>query len=376
MLYRMTAAAILLFAGPLLVAQDDDTNLDQDNGFSAETSNPMISISGVVVLPGGVPSVETVEIERTCNSVVTIEDYTDSKGRFAFQVGGVSPAPERSITSSAGGSGPQFGNMRSDGGWGLRGMELQGCDLRAVLAGYRSPVIDLSSFSKESHIELGTIVLARPKGVSGDAVSATSYQAPKAARKAYEQGFRAAHNRKPKLEQAVKQFQKAVEIYPQYAAAWSALGEIHLAGNNLSEARIDLESSRKADPKFLKPLLPLLRLDTVEERWDEVMRVAAEAVKLHSGLTEAYLLAAGAALNLGLLDQAEQSADRAAQAKGSADFPQLLYLRAELAAARGKFGEAAEAIQRVLALTPNLPESRVLTAKAAAWRERAVQRSQ
>jgi hypothetical protein len=46
-----------------------------------------IFISGKVMLEDGTPPPETVVIERVCGGIARPEDYTDSKGRFSFEVG-------------------------------------------------------------------------------------------------------------------------------------------------------------------------------------------------------------------------------------------------------------------------------------------------
>ena len=46
-----------------------------------------IFISGKVMLEDGTPPQESVVIERVCNGNARPEGYTDSKGRFSFEVG-------------------------------------------------------------------------------------------------------------------------------------------------------------------------------------------------------------------------------------------------------------------------------------------------
>src|SRR5688572_19730542 len=46
-----------------------------------------IYLSGKVVLDDGTPPPDSVVIERVCNGQPRAEAYTDSKGRFSFQLG-------------------------------------------------------------------------------------------------------------------------------------------------------------------------------------------------------------------------------------------------------------------------------------------------
>jgi len=104
-----------------------------------------------------------------------------------------------------------------------------GCEIRASLAGFRSDSVNLAGRRMLDNPEVGTIVLHRLANVEGTTISATTLQAPKDARKAYEKALDA--SRKGKIEDAQKNLEKAVNIYPQFAAAWSELGAIHEKNN-------------------------------------------------------------------------------------------------------------------------------------------------
>ncbi len=79
-----------------------------------------IFLSGKVVLDDGTPPPEPVKIERVCNGVVRPEGYTDSKGRFSFQLGQNTSMMADASVSSAGGD--TFGDPMSRGGNSRSGM--------------------------------------------------------------------------------------------------------------------------------------------------------------------------------------------------------------------------------------------------------------
>ena len=74
--------------------------------------------------------------------------------------------------------------------------------------------------------DLGTILMHREAPGEGSTVSATSLNAPKAARKAFEKGQELLKKNKP--ADAREEFEKAVQIDQVYAAAWCELGKLQV----------------------------------------------------------------------------------------------------------------------------------------------------
>jgi tetratricopeptide (TPR) repeat protein len=152
---------------------------------------------------------------------------TDRKGRFSFQLGQNLEFQDASANGQDGFGGgfgaprgPGFGSSSS-----IRDRDLFGCELRASLPGYRSDSVTLANIHYMDNPDLGTIILHPIAKVDGLTVSATTALAPKDARKAYEKGLEAAGKKNP--DEAQKNFEKAVALYPKYAAAWFALGQIN-----------------------------------------------------------------------------------------------------------------------------------------------------
>src|SRR5262249_49151037 len=154
------------------------------------------------------------------------EGYTDSKGHFSFQLGqsqGVMQdasmsGTDRGIPGFGGGSSAARNPGLSPSGGGFSERDLMGCDIRASLAGYRSDTVSLAGRRMFDNPDLGTIVLHRLGNVEGTTISASSLNAPKDAKKAYDKGMD--FIKKKKSADAEKEFQKAVDAYPRYAVAW------------------------------------------------------------------------------------------------------------------------------------------------------------
>ena len=101
------------------------------------------------------------------------------------------------------------------------------CELRARLAGFRSQSVSLANRRPMDPPDIGTILLHRLTPTEGTTISAVSLAAPKDAKKAYQKGMDAL--KKKKVQDAVKNFEKAVEVYPKYADAWYELGRFQVA---------------------------------------------------------------------------------------------------------------------------------------------------
>ena len=176
-----------------------------------------IYISGKVTLDDGTPPPDLVRIEKICGATPRPQGYTDSKGRFNFQLDGNIGVLAEASDSSFGRQSQMGGNMVGRNGE----RNLSGCDLRAVLPGFRSDTVNLSMRRAFDNPNVGTLVLHRIGGVEGTTISYASLNAPKDATRAYEKGREAL--KKEKQPEAEKQFRKAVEIYPGYATAWYEL---------------------------------------------------------------------------------------------------------------------------------------------------------
>src|SRR5882724_1812321 len=188
-------------------------------------TNPMpdidrpVFVSGKVVLPDGSPVAESVSIESVCGNRKRIETYSDSRGNFSFEL------KKKSNTMAI-----QSADISSLGddtfSRGADSFQYRNCELQAVLPGFTSDVVQIAA-TMSSMIEstdVGRIVVHPMGGTGASILSATSLAAPNSAKKAW--GKALEQEKKNKMEDAQKSLQKAVEIYPQYAAAWTELGRL------------------------------------------------------------------------------------------------------------------------------------------------------
>jgi tetratricopeptide (TPR) repeat protein len=322
-----------------------------------------IYLTGKVLLDDGTPPPGAVTIERVCNGAPRAEGYTDQKGHFSFQIGQRSAVtPDASEDSSRtptatspddvrAAMGPQPPQQNT-----TIGMQLANCDLRAVLAGYRSDSISLGSRRLLDDPDVGTIVLHRLANVEGAAVSLTSLQAPKEARRAYGKAFE--DQRKNKPAEAAKELRKAVEIYPKYAAAWYELGRIQQQGADIAQARQSFANAIAADAKFIGPYLSMAALEVKAENWAALAKVAGALLRLDAvDYPVVYLYDALANLNLGQTDAAEKSARAGEKLDAAHQYPALERVLARILERKKDYAAAAAHLRGYLMLAPQAEDA-------------------
>jgi Flp pilus assembly protein TadD len=336
--------------------QQPPQTLDPKNRFP-EIQRQNIFLSGKVMLDDGTPPPEPLLIERVCNGAVRPEGYTDSKGRFSFQLGQNSNVMMDASMSSTNGNdvfdsrnGPA--SPMSQTPMGSAPVSLMGCELRASLPGFRSDVVSLHGRRSLDNPDVGTIVLHRLGKVDGYTFSGTSMYAPKDARKAYEKGKEAA--KKQKWPEAEKELQKAVDIYPKYAVAWYELGMVSQAQKKVDEAKKAYAQSLAADGKYISPYSQLAWIAALEKNWKDAAEYTDKLLKLNPYFSpDAYYVNSISYLNMQNLDRAEEGAREALKLDDKHRNPKINQLLGVILAQKQDYPGAAENMRTYLKLAPN-----------------------
>jgi tetratricopeptide (TPR) repeat protein len=318
-----------------------------------------IFISGKVALSDGTVPTDPVKIERVCNGTARVEARTDRKGRFSFQLGQNLEFQDASANGQDGFGGGGFGGVSRGPAFGsnssLRDINLFGCELRATLPGYRSESVSLANIHYMDNPDLGTIILHPIAKVDGLTVSATTALAPKDARKAYEKGLEAAARKNP--DEAQKEFEKAVAVYPRYAAAWLALGQIDEQREHVEEARKAYDQSIAADSKFVPPYERISFLELKESKWQELADTTDHILQLNPyDYPSAYYLSSVANLQLQHLDVAEKNAREAIRLDPLKKNARAHYVLGLILAQKQDFTTAAASLHTFLDAEPNAPD--------------------
>ena len=338
------------------------TNDPNRNNFP-EMQRP-IFISGKVMMADGTAPTESITIEKICNGTPRPVAYTSSKGRFSFQLGNTqgilsdastSGAADSTFGDPSGFGSPQrgLGNSRT-GGSSER--DLMGCELRASMPGFRSETVNLSGHRMFDNPDVGTIVLRRIGNVEGTTISATSLQAPKDARKAFEKGRELL--KKNKTEEAEKEFQRAVEEYPKYATAWYELGHLQALRKDEADARKSYEQSIAADAKYVNPYLELALIAAHGNNWQDTAEITARVIRLNAiDFPVAYFYNSVANYNLKNLDAAEKSAREAQKLDPQHRFPKVDQILGVILVDKKDFTGAAEQMRSYLKFAPTAKDA-------------------
>jgi len=320
-----------------------------------------IYLSGKVVAQDGNALPQNITIERMCSGISKTVAYTDSKGRFNFQWGDRNlMVTDASDASSGRNSNSGFGGSQSAGGANVLaadpfGNTMMNCVLRANVAGYTSDTINLFNRQPTDSPDVGTIVLHRIAGVEGSSVSVTSMMAPGNAKKAYERGLQSLLKNKP--DEAARDFQKAVSIYPKYADAWVNLGKLQLQRQSVEPARAALKKALDADPKLVVPYIELGLLAAREANWEESGKYLDQAVALDPvDFPQAWYADAVANYNLKKYDAAEKSAREAVKLDPRHTNPRSDYLLGLVLVEKKDYAGATAELTMYIQLAPTAPD--------------------
>jgi tetratricopeptide (TPR) repeat protein len=288
-----------------------------------------------------------------------VEARSDRKGRFSFQLGGGTEFQDASSDGQDGfggrGLGGYQGPARSSGST-FRDNNLINCELRASLPGYRSDSYSLASIHYMDNPDIGTMILHPIAHVEGMTVSATTALASKDARKAYEKGLQAAAKKNP--DEAQKNFEAAVALYPKYAAAWFALGQIDEQRDHTEEARKAYGQSIAADSKYVPPYERLSFLALKESKWQDLADMTDRMLRLNPyDYPSAYYLSGVANLQLKHLDAAEKNAREAIRLDPLKKNARAYYVLGLILAQKQQFTASAESLRTFLDADPRASDA-------------------
>lgn len=316
-----------------------------------------IFLSGTVLFDDGTPPNHNVRIERVCAGQAHLEAHTDSKGRFSFQLGQnmmVDTDAADAYPSGAYGypGNPSMNSQGSFGRFGNSARDLWNCELRASYPGYRSDTVELANRHPMDPPDVGTIVLHRLGHVEGTTISLTSAMAPKKAQKDYKKGLQLAQ--KGKFDEAEQRLQNATDLYPKYAVAWFALGEIQEKKGQASDARKSYEAAIAADSKYVSPYQQLALLAAKEGNWEDAAKFSKKVITLDP-VEYPVSLWYNAVANYRLKHpaEAEKSIQELLRLDTRHKFPDAETMMAQLLLDQGKYSEAAGHLRTYLTLVPN-----------------------
>lgn len=323
------------------------------NPIDMEAVQRSVDLSGRVVLSTGGAPPEPVRIKRACGPRTTVEGYTDSKGRFSFRVGANSALTILDASSS----GPSQGADRTVSAVSassVRVAPLAGCTLEADAPGYSSNRIVLDRRDVGDNPDVGTLILTPLDGTQASGVSATSLAAPPKAKSSFEKALdELSKGESSNLDKTMRHLEEALALYPDYAAAWTVLGQVKSQVGDAQAAVHALERALQADSRYLNPYGPLAELMIAARNWKRALELADFVLSVNPANTQMRWYRAISLFEMKEQDKAivsltELQSDEA----GEQQYPQSHHILGLIYAGRGQFPHAAVEYRRFLELSP------------------------
>ena len=313
---------------------------------------PAVSyVSGKVKIDDGTALPSRILIQSNCKGTVRTEGYTDARGGFSFEFGNARnrTLSEPGLASDTNPNATSPADVRRN-----TPRDARDCELKAILSGFVSKVVDLRSRMPEfGNFDVGTIFLHRTAVVEGATIN---IKIPDMARTHYEKGLE--KMKKGDLQAAQQLFRKAVEEYPDYASAWLELGRTQNHSADAAGARQSFQRSIAADPKLMAPYQELAQLAARDKQWQEVAETTDQLLKLDAqSFPEFWFYNCVAKYHLGNLEDAEKSAFEGIRIDTQHHVPKTEYVLGVILARKHDYAGSAEHLHRYLALSPNAPEA-------------------
>jgi tetratricopeptide (TPR) repeat protein len=193
------------------------------------------------------------------------------------------------------------------------------------------------------------------------AQSGTPHNPPRAARRAFNSAEAA--EKKERIQEARRNYESAVAIFPDYAEAWCGLGLLQAEHDEFAEAMKSFRQAIRSDPKDICPYLPLAMLEHGAGDWPALLEVTGRMLRLDSiDYPLAHLLNAAAHYNLGENDEAQKAA-RAAEMLDSKNFPKIWELLGWTDVRKGNDAAAAAEFEKYLEAAPLGSDSDIARAR-------------
>jgi VWFA-related protein len=167
---------------------------------------------------------------------------------------------------------------------------------------------------------------------------------PRNARDAFEAGVKAAEGKR--TFEARRNFQRAVSLYPRYAAAWQALGRLQAGLNELDAARDSYEAAIRAEPSHADLYFELAGLEQNAKNWKALINVSGRLLKINaSDYPEVYLLNATGYYQTGDLAPAEERARAGEKLDTRQQYPKINELLGWILLQRGNSADGQERLR-------------------------------
>ncbi len=193
---------------------------------------------------------------------------------------------------------------------------------------------------------------------------------PKEARKAYEEGLKYRNNRR--YDQALRSFDRAVELYPDYFQALTARGDVRIVDGKIDEAAIDFERALKLDAEHQPALRGIGFCHLERGSYNEAARYLVRALEVDPNDANSHLFLGMTLIQLRQNQLAKEAFKQALKfdSQGAAIAAAHLHL-ADLYSRDQNYRAAADELHVYLQARPDVPNKERLRSMEAEFRTRA-----
>lgn len=193
-------------------------------------------------------------------------------------------------------------------------------------------------------------------GVHSPTVSATRLEVPSKASSEYQKACGAFKDKR--FSVAEDTVRKAIDLDPNYAAAWVVLGQVLDAQNKTDDARKACSQAMTVDPTYVPPYICLADFAAKDNNWDEVSHLSTRALELDpvSDVYAFYFIAA-AEYHFHQIVKAESDALAAVKLDSWHHLPQLHRLLAKIYEIKGDSHAEMAQLKEYLKQAPNSDDS-------------------
>ena len=318
---------------------------------------PMTTVlTGRIVAGRGLPVPDGVLVVLDCGNGIRARSYADLNGSFSLSV------KVLETTSSFLGRGQESGAV-TDQDW-------PNCEIYGEQQGYHSDRIRLFGSTSRGMVQVGTLVMHPLQVAQELTISAVSLAAPRKAQVAVEKGRE--QERKGRWAAAAEYFKKAVMVYPRYALAWLELGRVQMKQNDFQEAEQSLQQAVTHDSEYLPAYAELARIAAAQKQWKQLSDVTSRLIQsAPDSSPEFWFLNSAANYNLGKINEAHTSIERAMRLDLKHQVPQAEYLYGVILAAGGQYKSAADHVSTYLQLQPQARDAASARRLLAEYQKRA-----
>jgi predicted Zn-dependent protease len=336
-------------------------------GLIGAQQDVALYLMGKALMEDGTPFSHSVKVEMVCNGRTIRQSFVNEKGVFSFDLGSVNQsqgAGDAGATPTSGGLKGGFGsNATSPGGFVviLGRIYLDDCLVRLQQnPEFASTQIQLGIRGLMDDPDIGEILVRRVKDGSSNTVDISKPPIPSDAEEASLKAIAELEKEKPDLSKAAKNLQKAVEIYPDFDAAWALLGEVRMEQGKTKEAEAAFSKAAEVNPKAVKPRLGLAQLSLEQQRWQEASEWAELALELEPSVPRGLLYSGLAGYYAGDYEVAMKQLERLKETGKASSYPIALLHLGMLYAMKGDVPKAAEDLRVYLEVEheSNLQDSR------------------